>query len=221
MGSSFRASGGDRLDGGGASRGESPQIDRPLLVGLERERGLMAELAGLKRDRDRPRRPRLPSLPADFDKRPVAGADEKQVLDLVGAVDRVDGERLTRDQLQRLPAGREPLHLPRESEGDGREPLGNEKLVGPFPVLKQFEIEHLLDGRHAVEIDRLDRQLPRLKRRQRHRPAVDEERRTEQHLGGGPRPQALPVDMEAGAEFVRLAGVIEEVEARDLCLAFP
>ena len=67
----------------------------------------------------------------------------------------------------------------------------------------------------------MDRQLRRLKRPKRHRPAVDKERRTEEHLGGGPRPQALPVDMDPGAELMRFAGVIEEVEARDLCLAFP
>ena len=69
---SFRASGGDRVDGAGASRGESPQIDRPLPVGLERERGRRAEVARFERDRDGARRPRLPRLPADFDKGPVA-----------------------------------------------------------------------------------------------------------------------------------------------------
>ena len=213
--------GGDRVDGGGAGCGESPEIDRPLLVGLERERGLVAELAGTKRDRDRPRRPRLPRLPANFDKRPVAGANEKQILDLVGAIDRVDGKRLARAQLQRLPAGGQSLHLSRQHEGDRRKALGDEKLVGPLPVFKELEIEHFLERWHTVKIDRLDRQLWRLKRRKRYRPAVDEERRTEKHLGGGARPQALPIDVDAGAELVRFTGMLEEVEARDLGLAFP
>ena len=85
--SSFRALGGDRVDGGGAGRGEHAEIDRPLLVGLERERGRVAEVARFERDRDGARRPRLPCLPADLDEGPVAGANEKQILDLVGAVD--------------------------------------------------------------------------------------------------------------------------------------
>ena len=87
VGGSLGALGGDRLDGSGAGRGKSPQIDRPLLVGLERERRRVAELARLERDRDWPRRPRLPRLPANFDKRAVAGADKKQILDFVGAID--------------------------------------------------------------------------------------------------------------------------------------
>ena len=164
VGGSLGALGGDRVDCHGAGRGESPQIDRPLLVGLERERGLVAELAGTKRDRHRPRRPRLSRLPANFDKRPVAGANEKQVLDLVGTIDRVDGKRLTRAELQRLPAAGQPLYLPRQRESDRREPLGDEKLIGPFPVFEELELEHLFERRHTVEIDRLDRQLWRLKR---------------------------------------------------------
>ena len=220
VGGAFGALGGDRVDGGGARSREHPKIDRPLLVGLERERRRVAEVARMKRDHDRPRRPRLPRLPADFDDRPVAGADEKQVLDLVGAIDGIDGERLARAELQRLTAGGQPLDLPRQREGDRREPLGDEKLVGPLPVFEELEIEHFLDRRHAVEIDRLDRQLRRLEARKRHRPAVDQERRTEEHLRDGACPQALPVDVDCGAEFVRFAGMLEEVEARDLRHAF-
>ena len=216
VGGSLGALGGDRVDGHGASRGENPQIDRPLLVGLERKRWLVAELARLERDRHRPRRPRLSRLPADFDVGPVAGANEKQIFDLVATVNRVDGKRLTRAELQRLSAGGQSLHLSRQREGDRREPLGDEKLVGPFPVFEELELEHLFERRHAVEIDRLDRQLRRLERRKRHRPAVDEERRTEKHFGRGPRSQALPIDVYSGTEFVRFTGMLEEVEARDL-----
>ena len=72
VGGALGALGGDRVDGAGPGSREHAQIDRPQLVGLERERGLVAEVAGTKRDCDGARRPRLPRLAADLNERAVA-----------------------------------------------------------------------------------------------------------------------------------------------------
>ncbi len=208
----------DRVDGTGPRGGKDAEIDAPFGVCLERERRGVAVVAGFEGDRDGPRRTRLSRLPPDLDMRAVAGTDEKQVLDLVGAVDRVDGKRLTRAELQRLPAGREALHLPGKGERHARKSLGDEKLVRPFPILEELELGHLFGRGDAVEIDRLDRQLRRLEQPERHRPAVDEERRPDDHLGALPCPQALPVDVDPGAEFVRLGRMLEEIEARQFAV---
>ena len=113
-----------------------------------------------------------------------------------------DGKRLARGELQDFASGGQPLDLARQREGDARQPLRHEKLVGPLSIFEELEIRHLHERWHAVEIDRLNRQLWRLEARKRHRPAVDKQRGAHEHLGWLPRPQALPIDMDPGAELV-------------------
>ena len=177
----------------------------------------MAVVAGLERHGHRPRRPRLARLPADLDTHPFPRSHQKQILNLVGAIDGIHGERLARRECRRLASGREPFDSAREGEGHRGKPLGNEKLIRSLSIFKQLKVHHFLDGGDAIEIDRLNRQCGFFEEPQRHRLAIDKERGPDDHFRGAPRPQALPIDMNPCPEFVRFAPMVEEVEARDLC----
>ena len=93
-----------------------------------------------------------------FDDVVVAELREVQVLDLVGAVDLVQGERLRRRQVDRL-AGGHGLDLGGEDHAQRLEPGGNADLVDRLAVLEEREVRDLHRGRDVVVIDRRDAQL--------------------------------------------------------------
>ncbi len=81
-----------------------PSVTRPRGVGLQRDLHRLLEVAVLERQLHRPVRLRLAGPAEQLDH--VVGAElrQVQVLDLVGPVDLVEGERLRRGQVDRLAA---------------------------------------------------------------------------------------------------------------------
>ena len=87
-----------------------------------------------------------------------------------------------------------------------------------LPLLELRQI-HLGHARDAVMVNRLDDQLGILQQVGRDRIAVQAKERTDDGLGGGSLDEGLPVDVDAGVEFVVLAEMVEGGQGAEVTVA--